>query len=201
MHEGAPDPDDRRTVRVIIATPTHTAVLYSATQIDLVPTEEVERHRYIAALGPDVLDASTTPAVMRRQLEDRRFRGRSLGSLFLDQRFAAGLGNYLRSDILFVAGLRPGMRPQDLDEETRKRLARAILDVSRRSYRNGGITNDLARARKAKRAGVPFERYRFLAYGREGDPCWVCGTRIVRRDEGGRGVFHCARCQPERRRR
>jgi endonuclease-8 len=201
VHEGTPDPDERRAVRVTIATPTHTAVLYSATQIELLPTADVERHPYIAALGPDVLDAATTPAVMRRQLEDRRFRGRSLGSLFLDQRFAAGLGNYLRSDILFVAGLRPGARPQDLDEEARTRLARAILDVSRRSYRNAGITNDLARARKAKRAGVPFERYRFLAYGREGDPCWVCGTTIVRRDEGGRGVFHCARCQPERRRR
>jgi endonuclease-8 len=88
-----------------------------------------------------------------------------------------------------------------LSEDARKRLARAIVDVSRRSYRTGGVTNDAARARKAAREGVPFERYRFLAYGREGDPCWVCGTQIARRDEGGRGVFHCARCQPAPRRR
>ena len=201
IHEGPPNPDDRRTVRVVITTPTHTATLYSATQIELLPTGEVERHPYIAALGPDVLDKSTTSSVMRKQLEDRRFRGRSLASLLLDQRFAAGLGNYLRSDILFTAGIRAGVRPQDLDDETRNRLARAILDVSRRSYRKEGITNDLARARKAKRDGVAFEDYRFLAYGREGEPCWVCGTRITRRDEGGRGVFHCARCQPARRRR
>lgn len=201
VHEGLPDPDDRRAVRVVITTPTHTATLFSATQIELLGTNEVERHPYIAALGPDVLDASTTPAVMRRQLDDRRFRGRSLGSLLLDQRFAAGLGNYLRSDILFTAGVRASVRPQDLSEDARKRLARAILDVSRRSYRTGGITNDAVRARKAQREGVPFERYRFLAYGREGDPCWVCGTRIARRDEGGRGVFHCARCQPAPRRR
>ena len=201
VHAGAPDPGGRRTVRVVIATPAHTAILYSATQVDLLPTIEVEHHPYIAALGPDVLDASTTPAIMRRQLADRRFRGRSLGSLLLDQRFAAGLGNYLRSDILFTAGMRASTRPQDLSEDARKRLARAIVDVSRRSYRTGGVTNDAARARKAAREGVPFERYRFLAYGREGDPCWVCGTSIVRRNEGGRGVFHCARCQPERRRR
>ena len=201
VREGPPDPDDRRTVRVVIGTATHTAILYSATQIDLLPTRDVERHPYIAALGPDVLDMSTTPSVIRKQLEDRRFRGRSLASLLLDQRFAAGLGNYLRSDILFTAGLRAGVRPQDLDDDARKRLARAILDVSRRSYRTQGITNDPARARKAQRAGVAFEDYRFLAYGREGAPCWVCGTSIVRRDEGGRGVFHCARCQPVRRKR
>jgi endonuclease-8 len=201
VRQGPPDPDDRRSLRVIIATPTHTAILYSATQIDLLPTSEVGRHPYIAALGPDVLDASTTLSVMQRQLTDRRFRGRSLASLLLDQRFAAGLGNYLRSDILFVAGLRAGARPQELDDDARKRLARAILDVSRRSYRTQGITNDPARARNARRAGVPFERYRFLAYGREGEPCWVCGTPIVRRDAGGRGVFHCPRCQPARRKR
>ena len=97
--------------------------------VDLVPTGEVEQHPYIATLGPDVLDARTTPAIMRKQLEDRRFRARSLGSLVLDQRFAAGLGNYLRSDILFVAGLRASAKQQDLDGETRKKLARAILDV------------------------------------------------------------------------
>ena len=196
VRETPPDPDDRRSVRVVIETPSHTAVLYSATQIELLPTPDVERHPYIAALGPDVLDAATTPAVMRRQLEDARFRGRSLASLLLDQRFAAGLGNYLRSDILFTAGIRAGVRPRDLDDGARKRLARAILDVSRRSYRTQGITNELARARKAKRAGMPFEDYRFLAYGREGAPCWVCGTTIVRRNEGGRGVFHCSTCQP-----
>jgi endonuclease-8 len=201
VREGPPEPHERRAVRLVIATPTHTATLFSATQIDLLPTHEVERHPYIASLGPDVLDASTTPAVMRRQLDDRRFRGRALGSLLLDQRFAAGLGNYLRSDILFTAGLRAGVRPQDLSEDARKRLARAIVDVSRRSYRTGGITNDAARARKSRREGVPFERYRFLAYGREGEPCWVCGTRITRRDDGGRGVFHCARCQPAPRER
>ena len=136
---------------------------------------------------------------MRRRLEDPRFRGRSLASLLLDQRFAAGLGNYLRSDILFTAGIRASVRPKDLDDDARKRLARAIVDVSRRSYRRLGVTNDLGRARKAARAGVPFEDYRFLAYGREGAPCWVCGTTIERRNEGGRGVFHCPTCQPARR--
>lgn len=201
VRERSPDREDRRAVRVVIATKAHTATLYSATQIDLLPTDAVERHPYIAALGPDVLDASTTPSLLRMRLGDPRFRGRSFASLFLDQQFVAGLGNYLRSDILFTAGIRASARPRDLDDEATKRLARAILGIARRSYRTQGVTNDPDRARAAKRAGVAFEDYRFLAYGREGAPCWVCGTPIVRRDEGGRGLFHCARCQPAIRRR
>ncbi|MFO1305534.1 MAG: endonuclease VIII [Burkholderiales bacterium] len=198
--EGPAAEDARRAARVILSTPTHTATLYSATQIELLPSSEVEQHPYIAGLGPDVLNTTTTVAAMRARLEDPRFRGRSLASLLLDQRFAAGLGNYLRSDILFVAGLRASMRPRDLGDEERKRLARAILVLARRSYRTQGVTNEAARARAQRKAGVPFEDYRFLVYGRDGQPCWTCGTRIVRRDEGGRGLFHCTRCQPARRR-
>jgi endonuclease-8 len=193
--EGVPVHDERRIVRVLLATPTHAATLYSATQVDLLPTREVERHPYLAALGPDVLDRTTTVATMRSRLDDARFRNRSLSSLLLDQRFAAGLGNYLRSDILFECRLRADLRPRELGDDARRRLARAILVVARRSYRSRGVTNDLARARAARRAGVPFEAYRFLAYGREGLPCWVCRTPIVRNDEGGRGLFHCERCQ------
>ena len=136
--------------------------------------------------------------VIRARLDDPRFRGRSLASLLLDQRFVAGLGNYLRSDILFDAGLRAHSRPRDLDDDARARLARAILDLARRSYRTGGVTNEPRRARAARDAGVTFEDYRFLAYGREGAPCWVCDTPIVRSDAGGSGLFHCATCQPIR---
>ncbi len=200
VREGRATGDGRRAVRVIFGTAGHTVTLYSATQIEILPSEEVEAHPYIAALGPDVLEATTTVAAMRKRLADPRFRGRSLASLLLDQRFAAGLGNYLRSDILFVAGLRANLRPHELRDEERARLARAILVIARRSYRTQGVTNEAARARAARCAGVPFEDYRFLAYGREGAPCWSCGARIVRRDEGGRGLFHCPRCQPARRR-
>ena len=200
VREGRATDDGRRAVRVILATATHTATLYSATQIEILPTRDVERHPYIAALGPDVLDASTTPATLRKRLLDPRFRGRSLASLLLDQGFAAGLGNYLRSDILFVAGLRASMRPRDLRDDERARLARAILAIARRSYRTQGVTNEAARARAQRKAGMAFEDYRFLVYGREGEPCWTCGSRIVRHDEGGRGLFHCPRCQPARRR-
>ena len=141
------------------------------------------------------------PRDHRRRAAERGCRtraspGRSLASLLLDQRFVAGLGNYLRSDILFAAGLTPDARPRDLDTAQRTRLAKAMLRLARQSYRTGGVTNDPARARASARAGVAYEDYRFLVYGREGAPCWSCGTRIARHDAGGRGLYRCAKCQP-----
>jgi endonuclease-8 len=184
-------------VRVVLATARHTATLYSATEVELLDTAAVARHPYLARLGPDVLDPATTAASLGARLAEPRFAGRSLASLLLDQRFVAGLGNYLRSDILFAAGLPPAARPKDLDAAQRMRLVKAMRGLARQSYRSGGVTNDLALAGAARRNGADYEDYRFLVYGREGEPCWTCATPIVRHDTGGRGLFRCPLCQAE----
>ena len=65
---GARTQDERRTVRVVLATAKHTATLYSATDIDLLDTRKVDRHPYLARLGPDVLDPATTVASIEARL-------------------------------------------------------------------------------------------------------------------------------------
>ena len=51
---------------------------------------------------------------LQERLESPLFLRRRTGSLFLDQAFLAGTGNYLRSEILFVSGVHPSRRPCDL---------------------------------------------------------------------------------------
>lgn len=174
ISRGMPAADERRAARVVLATATHTAILYSATEIELLGTRDVERHPYIARLGRDALDATTTVALVR----------------------VGGLGNYLRSDILFAAGLSGNARPRDLDAAQVTRIASAILRITRRSYRHRGITNDPVQARAARRNGASHEESRFLTYGRAGEPCSTCGTTIVRDEAGNRGLFRCPVCQP-----
>jgi ergothioneine biosynthesis protein EgtB len=130
------------SVRVVIATPSHAAVLLSATQIALLTATELARQPYLARLGPDVLDRSTTRASVLRRLSDPAFARRSLASLLLDQTFLAGLGNYLRSDILHRARLRYTRRPVDLAPDQLAMLADSILVLPRHSLRTGGTTND-----------------------------------------------------------
>jgi len=191
------DPErGRRIVRVILGNDDMLAVLYSATQIELLPTREVARHRFIAKLGPDVLDEATTVRQVAAQLAGARRARSTLGALLLDQTFLAGLGNYLRSDILFAARLTHDRRAGSLTAPERRRLARAILDVARRSYATQGITNTPSHVRKLTAEGVKRGALRFRAYGRAGRPCWDCGTRIRRVEANGRALFFCARCQP-----
>ena len=195
VQKAGADVEDGRQVRVVLATATHAAVLYSATEIALLDAAALARHPFLARLGPDVLDAATTPAAIAARLADPRRARAMLAPLLLDQRFLAGLGNYLRSDILFASGIAPTRRAGSLSGDERARLAARIHALPRQSLRTRGITHDLARVKALRAAGAPFDALRFLAYDREGAPCYACGGAIRREDAGGRAVFHCPRCQ------
>jgi len=191
-------PKTGRSLRMELRGPNRSALLYSASEIEVLRPEEEPDHPYLGKLGPDAVDPEVTEGEVLDQLQDRRFRGRNLGALLLDQSFVSGLGNYLRSEILWWAGLHPSWRPKDLDSEDREDLARWILDVTRQSYETGGITDCLERVADAKERGVPFRHYRHAAFARAGRPCPECGTPVEKIDVGSRRLYLCPPCQPPR---
>jgi len=189
-------PGTTRELRLAIDTAKASALLYSASDIEVLPSPALAGHRYLRRLGVDLLSEHTRLADVRAQLELPRFQRRSLGALLLDQGFLAGPGNYLRSEILFVAGLHPALRLADLDAAARERLASAALELARRSYRTGGITNDLDRAERLRRQGATFDRFRHHVFDRAREDCYACGTMLVREQVAGRGLYRCRVCQP-----
>jgi len=188
-------PRTNRTLRVSIETKSRWALLYSASDIDVLHEDELEEHPFLARLGPDLLDAQTTPARIRKRLLDPRFHGRNLGSLLLDQGFVAGIGNYLRSEILFFSGLTPELRPRDLEEEQRAELARTMRAVIRRSYRTGGVTELAEEARRAKAAGERRRHWRHAVFNRGGHPCRRCGAKVKKLQVASRQLYLCPGCQ------
>lgn len=188
-------PKTKRLLRLVIQNRRHWALLYSASQIAVLDADRLGEHPFLARLGPDVLDGDLDVEAIVARLGDERFRRRQLGALLLDQGFVAGLGNYLRAEILHTSGLHPKLRPDDLDDDQIRRLAEQTLAVTRQSYETGGVTNDLERVERLRAAKGRRYRYRFHVYKRTGKPCYVCGDAVVREDVGGRGVFYCPSCQ------
>jgi endonuclease-8 len=189
-------PGSSRALRLVIANDGHVARLYSATDIELLDEAGLAQHPYLAKLGPDLLDPLTTVATVRATAGTARFQRRALAGLLLDQGFYAGLGNYLRSEILYVAGLRHEQTLGSLTTAERERLADTSLALTRQSYRSRGVTNDLGQAAALKARGVRFADYRHHVFGRDGQPCWRCDEPIVRTDVAGRGIYFCPTCQP-----
>ncbi len=189
-------PRTRRSLRFAVHTAERSALLYSASDIEVLRDDELAAHPYLARLGPDPLDpALTARAVARRAAEDA-FRRRSFAALLLDQGFLAGIGNYLRSEILFFAGLHPRARPLDCTPADLARLGRQALAVTRRSYRTRGLTNRPRHVAELRRQGWSRPHYRHAVFAREGGACWDCGTEIEKASLAGRRAYFCPRCQP-----
>ena len=188
-------PKTGRTLRLALTTPTHSALLYSASEIEVLDDTSLHLHPYLRKLGPDALDQSVCWQDIAERLQMDRFRRRSLASLYLDQHFVAGIGNYLRSEILYVAKVHPKRRPVDLTRGEIGALGRATLDITRRSLATGGITNPPRRAAKLKRDGYKYEAFRFAVFSRTGQPCYECNAPIERMELSGRRLYLCSSCQ------
>ena len=189
-------PNTGRQLRLAIHNREFSALLYSASEIEVLHADELDDHPFLARIGPDILSDAPDADCLVERLISKRFRKRQFAGLLLDQGFVAGLGNYLRAEILTVARLHPLARPADCSGAQLRRLAKTILELTRRSYRTRGIVNPPATVKRLRAQGLSRrEEYRFNTYGRAGMPCFRCGSSIELNHAGGRKMYFCPGCQ------
>ena len=174
--------------RCVIETDQWLAVCFSAPVVRTFPTAaEGTGTDPLGHLGPDLCDAtSDDPSVVERCVERMGSlvdASVEVGEALLDQRIANGVGNVFRSEVCWSCAVDPRRPVGSVDVDTRRRLIetagrqlRANLDGPSRSTVPGG---------------------RLAVYGRRGQPCRRCGTRIssTRSGEQARVVYWCPACQ------
>ncbi len=188
-------PKTNRAMRLLLQTGSHSAVLYSASDISVWKTQELATHPFLAKIGPDIMDPQLTWRNVAERLRAPRFANKELATLYLDQTFLAGNGNYLRSEILHDARLHPRARPAQLSRGDIGRLARSSLAISRRSYETGGFTIKPRLSASLRAQGLSRAWRRFYVFGREDYPCYTCHAHIRRSEIGHRRLYHCPVCQ------
>lgn len=147
----------------------------------------------IGRLGPDAWADPPDPPALAARLARRTA---PIKALLLDQGPIAGLGNIYADEALFGAGIHPLTPGGELQEAACARLLAAVAEVLDAAIAHGGTTlDDLAYLLPDGRAGDNMTRLR--VYGREGEPCEVCGTPIERIVLRGRSTHFCPTCQGE----
>lgn len=141
-------------------------------------------------LGPEPLDGSLTPSVLRELTARRRA---PIKSVLLDQRALAGLGNIYADEALFAAGLHPQRPASSLSDSEVERLHGAIRQVLLAALDDRGASfRDYVDA--SGREGR--HQFRVQVFRRTGQPCYVCGREIARVKVAGRSSHFCSKCQP-----
>ena len=188
-------PKINRQLRLALHTDRHSALLYSASDISVWDTDHIEEHPFLKRIGPDILNPNLTWREVAERLESKAFSGRALNSVYLDQAFLAGLGNYLRSEILFAAGIHPSRKARELTKGQIGKLARATLEISQRSYALQGVTIPERRYKALKKKGLSYGKARFFVFSRARQPCHICSTQIERSVANSRRIYVCGYCQ------
>lgn len=157
--------------------------------IYLVPTGCWQPIGGLFSLGPEPLEEAFTLAYLQEKIRDRKTR---LKNFLLDQRFIAGIGNIYADEILFVAGLHPERPVETLTAKEVERLYHAIRSLLQAGIEHRGTSfRDYVDGMGA-RGGF---QNKLKVYGRGGEPCERCGTRLVRSVVAGRGTVFCPCCQ------
>jgi formamidopyrimidine-DNA glycosylase len=122
------------------------------------------------------------------------FHGRktSIKSALLNQNLLRGVGNIYADESLFRAGIRPRRRAVTITREQLGKLFVSVKEVLREAIKLGGSSvSDYVDADGEK----GFFQLQHRVYGREGEPCLVCKTRIKRVVIAGRSSHYCPKCQ------
>ena len=141
----------------------------------------------LAALGPEPLEIGCDEFADR--LRSRRAR---LKALLLDQEFLRGLGNIYADEALFRARLHPLRSAESVGPRKTRDLHGAIRAVLQEAIDAGGTS--IRDYRDSRGAQGGFQR-QIRIYGRGGEPCVNCGTRVRRLLVAQRSTHFCPRCQ------
>ena len=218
-------PDDELAVtrdkreRARIEVPEAVAVLTTAPKFAVGTGDPCAEGGPLAHLGPDTLPYAGPQAFDVDAFHDRLLSGehhdRTLGAVLLDQTVLAGVGNYLRAEILHACRLDPWMTVGELTPEALACLDREIPAVCAFAYAHGGRTLtdeelERMRANPDLHYGEPHPwNLRHRIFRRTNLACLVCGDtvrqkkQVTRRWEDGEGnveekkrpIYFCPTCQ------
>ncbi|NDJ19601.1 DNA-formamidopyrimidine glycosylase [Myxacorys almedinensis] len=140
-------------------------------------------------LGPEPFSDEFSEAYFADWLRDRQ---RPIKNALLDQTLVAGVGNIYADEALFLSGIHPKTLCSTLSHSNMKLLRENIIRVLKDSIAARGTSfSDFCDV-----SGVN-GNYGGIAwvYGRDGEGCRTCKTRIDRVKLAGRSAHFCPQCQ------
>jgi endonuclease VIII len=176
-------PRPSHTARIVLETSDTVAVGFQLGVVEIVPRDH--EPDLVGHLGPDLLGPDWDADEAVRRL--REHPDRTIKEALLDQSRLAGIGNLYANELCFVSGVDPRTTVAAAPDLPRM-VARAhqMLDLNRHRAVQS-TTGDLTRGRTT------------WVYGRAGEPCRRCGTRIVETMLGDPGrertTYACPSCQ------
>lgn len=158
-------------------------------RMQLWPTDKLSENKSLKKLGPEPLAADFTfenikPRIMRHR--------KDIKTVLLDQSVMGGLGNIYVDEVLWQAKIHPETKADHLTDEEIKDIIKCSNSEIDMAIKSGGSTIRTYLDANGHKGNM---QDRLKVYGKEGEPCPRCGTKIEKIKVGGRGTHFCPKCQ------
>jgi formamidopyrimidine-DNA glycosylase len=146
-------------------------------------------HPRLRDLGPEPLSTGFDGAYLHDVAQRRRV---AIKTLLMDGQVVVGVGNIYATEALFRAGIHPQRSCRRISRPRLERLVGEVKSVLDYAIARGGTTlRDFL-----NESGQPgYFAQELFVYGRAGQPCKRCGTRLKTRAIGQRASAYCPSCQ------
>jgi len=160
-------------------------------KILLIKKEELEKIEDLKDLGPEPLDKDFT---LEKLIERLKNKNKKIKEVLMDQKVIAGIGNIYANEILWEAEINPFKLSKDLNQKEFENLYKAIRKVLSLAikYQGSTISDEMYRDIYGKEGEYGKIR---KVYQREGEKCFRCQSKILRKVQNGRSTFYCPKCQ------
>jgi formamidopyrimidine-DNA glycosylase len=149
-----------------------------------------EFQRLDVRLGVEPLDESFTVGRLSGYLRSSK---QSVKKILMDQRRIAGVGNIYANEALWLACIDPSRQSLRLELADVAKLRDAVVRVLTAAVAHRGTTFRDYRDARGEPGGFVSQ---LAVYGRGGQPCLRCGTRLAETHAvDGRSTVFCFRCQ------
>ena len=187
-------------MRVVVRTADWEAVGFNIPVAEFHTARSLERSSQVPKLGPDILaDEFTVESGVARLAEYARENPEAeIAVVLLNQRVLAGLGNVYKSEVAFAAGVNPfrvmrTITPREMEmmvEVSQRYMKANVVDGA-----GDGIVTYSGNRRTTHSSN---REERLWVYGRQGQECRRCGTKVMMRKQGvqARSSYWCPECQP-----
>lgn len=149
----------------------------------------------VGKIGEDPIRDDADPKQVWTKVQRSK---RSIGSLLMDQKLFAGVGNIYRAEVLFRHQQSPFTPGNAIDrsvffamwEDLVVLMRQGVVDGEINTVRDEHTPEVMHRpARDDEHGGEVY------VYRRAGDDCYVCGSDIAMKAYEGRNLFWCPTCQ------
>lgn len=153
------------------------------------PSSEIKNHKLFNSLGPDPLKISDLSEYLF--LKSRK-SNTSLKNFLMNSKILVGVGNIYANEALFRSRLHPSTFPSKVTSSSYLDLSKNIQSVLKEAIKKGGTT---IKDYKGSDGKAGYFSINLKVYGRGGEPCSACRTKIESYRISNRATYYCPSCQ------